>query len=67
MIYLPQIVKIYKTKSVESISYGLLFIELATDVLWNIYAQMKDLKPLILSSSFFICFVFYCALYENQI
>jgi len=51
MIYVPQIVKIYKTKSAESLSYGLLFIELTTDVLWNIYAQIKDLHPLALSSA----------------
>lgn len=62
MIYLPQIIKTCKTKSIESISYGLLFMELLTDVLWNIYAQMKDLKPLMFSSSFLFlsCFICLC-------
>lgn len=50
MIYVPQIIKIRKTKSVESISYGLLIIELITDVLWNIYAHMKVLYPVMFSS-----------------
>lgn len=52
MIYMPQIVKIYRTKSVESLSYGLILIELVTDVLWNIYAQMRDIRPLMFSSGF---------------
>ena len=50
MIYVPQILKIHKTKSVESISYGLLVIELVTDILWNIYSQIKNLYPIMFSS-----------------
>lgn len=52
MIYVPQIRATYKAKSGEGLSYGMIFVELITDVLWNIYAQIEDLKPLILSSGF---------------
>jgi uncharacterized protein with PQ loop repeat len=50
MIYMPQLLKIWNTQDAKSISYGLISLELSTDILWNIYAQMKGLTPLMLSS-----------------
>ncbi len=54
MIYIPQIMKAYRKGNVKGISYGLLIIELITDVLWFIYAYVKDLHPLMYSN----CFLF---------
>lgn len=50
MIYIPLIYNIYKTKSVKSISYPFLVVELITDLTWNIYAQRLNLYPLFYSS-----------------
>jgi MtN3 and saliva related transmembrane protein len=50
MIYMPLIYNIWKTKSVKSISYIFLGVELATDLLWNIYAQRLELQPLFYST-----------------
>lgn len=50
MIYMPQIWKIWKTGDAKSLSYGLIALEIMTDILWNVYAQMKGLAPLMLSS-----------------
>ena len=52
MIYVPQIRKAYMKGNVKGVSHGLLVIELMTDVLWHVYAQMKDLKPLMFSTVF---------------
>jgi len=50
LIYFPLIYKIVKSKSVESISYVSLCLEIITDVLWFIYALENKIKPLMYSS-----------------
>lgn len=50
LIYFPLIYKIVKSKSVESISYVSLCLEIITDMLWFIYALEKEIKPLMYSS-----------------
>ena len=50
LIYFPLIYKIVKSKSVESISYVSLCLEIITDVLWFIYSLENEIKPLMYSS-----------------
>ena len=50
MIYIPLIYNICKHKSVKSISYPFLAVELITDIMWNTYANILGLDPLFYSS-----------------
>ena len=52
--FLPQVIKTWKTKEADQISYGLLIITLLSGVFYNIYAFLLSLTPVIVMNSIFI-------------
>jgi MtN3 and saliva related transmembrane protein len=49
---LPQLIKIWKEKKADAISYGMLFTLLAGLAAWIVYGIMKTDYPIIITNSF---------------
>jgi MtN3 and saliva related transmembrane protein len=49
--FIPQVWKIYRTRSVKDISLLMYFVLVAGSALWAIYGAMNDSMPIILANS----------------
>lgn len=49
--FLPQVIKAYKTKDAEDISYWMLILVIASQVVWLIYSISLQLIPVIISNA----------------
>lgn len=55
--FVPQVIKIYRTRSVKDISYAMYLIYTTSLILWLIYGIMIKSIPIILAESFALIFV----------
>jgi len=49
--FIPQVIKSYKTKSVQDVSLGLILTTLIGTVFWWMYGMINKVGPLVLSNS----------------
>lgn len=54
--FVPQVYKVWKTKSVGDLSLSMMFIVLSSTMIWLIYGVALMLWPVILANGF-ICFL----------
>lgn len=52
---IPQVVKVYKTKSAEDLSYGMIAIIMCSSLLWQIHSWLKNDVPLRIASAVTLC------------
>ncbi|AZA54840.1 SemiSWEET family sugar transporter [Chryseobacterium sp. G0201] len=68
--FLPQVIKLWKTKSGDDLSMVTLFFLTLNAILWVIYGLMKDAKPLwitnILMLSMLIVMIFLKIVYRKN-
>ncbi|MSU73611.1 PQ-loop repeat-containing protein [Candidatus Kaiserbacteria bacterium] len=58
--YIPQIIKTFKTKSVEGLSFALLFIQFVANIVALWYATLINQPPLIIKYVLGILFLIIC-------
>lgn len=58
--YIPQIIKTFKTKSVEGLSFALLFIQFVANIVALWYATLISQPPLIIKYILGILFLLIC-------
>jgi len=56
--YLPQLIKTFRSKSAEDLSYLMLSATLLSSILYEIYACFLNLTPVIIMNGIFIISVF---------
>ena len=56
--FVPQVIKIWKTRSVKDISYAMYVMYTTSLILWLIYGIMIKSIPIILAESFTLILVF---------
>ncbi len=54
--FIPQVYKVWKTKSVNDLSLTMMFIVLTSTIIWLIYAVALMLWPVIVANSI-VCFL----------
>lgn len=55
--FLPQLYKSWKTKSTEDLSWGLLWITLASAICYQVYAVLLELNPVVVMNGIFMALV----------
>ena len=58
--YLPQIMKTYRTKTIEGLSFGLLFISCIANIVALFYATLIHQRPLQVKYSLALIFLSVC-------
>jgi MtN3 and saliva related transmembrane protein len=53
--FIPQVYKVFKTKSVEDLSLTMMLIVSASTLIWSVYGIALILWPVILANGFIFC------------
>jgi MtN3 and saliva related transmembrane protein len=53
--FIPQVYKVWKTKSVEDLSLSMMLIVASSTMIWLVYGIAKMLWPVILANGFIFC------------
>jgi MtN3 and saliva related transmembrane protein len=56
--FLPQVIKIYQTKSAKDLSYGTLFFLVLGVSMWLVYGLLKTDYPIIVTNAIVLSMVF---------
>ena len=58
--YIPQIIKTYRSKTIDGLSFWLLFISFIANIVALVYATMIEQTPLQIKYSLALIFIFVC-------